>query len=309
MRVIFAGTPEFAVQALDALAGSLHPVVLALTRPDQPTGRGMKSLPSPVKRRATSLGIPVRQPPTLNSSDEQQALTRAGADVMVVAAYGLILPQAVLDIPARGAVNIHASLLPRWRGAAPVQRALLAGDSRTGVTIMQMDAGLDTGPALLCEPEEIAPDDTAGSLSSRLAALGARLVVEALNRMEQGGLRAVPQDQGAATYARKLDKSEAVIDWKATAARVDRQVRAFNPAPGASCRLADMELKIWLAEPLAGPAGLPGTIIAADEAGIVVACGEGALRVRELQRAGGRRLGAAQFLRGTRLTAGLRFTA
>lgn len=303
MRVVFAGTPEFAALALRAIADAGHDIPLVLTQPDRPAGRGMALQPSPVKRLAQELGIAVQQPPSLRDEGAQARLREAGAEVMVVAAYGLILPQAVLDLPRFGCINIHASLLPRWRGAAPIQRAILAGDAETGVCIMQMEAGLDTGPVLLRGSTPIAADDTAASLHDRLAALGAKLAVDCLARLP---LPAEAQPETGVTYAAKLDKAEARIDWSRPAALVDRQVRAFNPVPGAQTQLGETAIKIWKAIPVEGT-GAPGEILAADRGGVVVACGEGALRIGELQKAGGKRLAAAQFLAGMPIVAGERF--
>jgi methionyl-tRNA formyltransferase len=246
----------------------------------------------------------VLQPVTLKDPDALAPLAAVGADVMVVAAYGLILPQAALDVPRHGALNIHASLLPRWRGAAPVQRALLAGDAQSGVCIMQMDAGLDTGPVLLREALPIASDDTAGSLEGRLAVLGARLIQAALADLAQGVLRATPQPTDGVTYARKIGKGEARIDWTRSAAEIDRQIRAFNPSPGAVTRLQGEDIKVWAAAPVPAASAPPGTIIRIERAGIDVACGTGALRLRELQRAGGKHLPADAFLRGHALAPG-----
>jgi methionyl-tRNA formyltransferase len=303
MRVVFAGTPEFAARALDAVAAAGHEVVLVLTQPDRPAGRGMALQPSAVKTAGLALGCEVFQPPTLRDALAQARIAAAGAEIMVVAAYGLILPQAVLDLPRFGCINIHASLLPRWRGAAPIQRALLAGDTETGVCIMQMEAGLDTGPVLLREVLPIAPEDTAGSLHDRLADLGARLAVAALAGLP---MPAQSQAETGVTYAHKIDKSEATIDWSRPAAEIDRQVRAFAPAPGAQAILGGQGVKIWKARPVEG-GGESGTILAVDRDGIVVACGSGALLVSELQKAGGKRLPVRQFLAGHALAAGERF--
>ena len=306
MRVIFAGTPEFAAQALSALLAAGHDLPLVLTQPDRPAGRGMTLQASQVKQLALKHGLPLHQPPSLKSEDARQPLRDAEADVMVVAAYGLILPQAALDIPRLGCINIPASLLPRWRGAAPIQRALLAGDAETGVTIMRMEAGLDTGPMLLGENLPIGNDDTAGTLHDKLAALGARLIVDALPRLERGELPGRPQPADGVTYAAKLDKAEAQLDWRRPAVELGRAVRAFNPFPGATARIDGQTIKVWMAEPVAG-AGEAGTVLAAAAEGIVVACGEGALRLAELQKAGGKRLPAADFLHGFALKAGQRF--
>ena len=294
MKIIFAGTPEFAACALEALAGAGHEIALVLTQPDRPAGRGMALTPSPVKRLALTQGISVFQPATLRDSDAQARIAAVGADVMVVAAYGLILPQAVLDLPRLGCLNIHASLLPRWRGAAPIQRAILAGDQESGVCIMQMEAGLDTGPVLLAGAMPIAPTDSAGTLHDRLAALGADLIVDALARLP---LPARPQPDEGVTYAAKIDKAEAVLDWSLAAAELDRRVRAFNPFPGVQATVGGLPCKVWQARPATGQ-GAPGPVLAADRNGVLVACGDGALLIGELQKAGGKRLPAAQFLAG-----------
>jgi methionyl-tRNA formyltransferase len=303
MRLVFAGTPEFAAAALDSLARAGYAIALVLTQPDRPAGRGLQPAPSAVKRLALELGARVRQPVTLKDEAIQSELRELAPDAMIVAAYGLIVPQAVLDIPRRGCINIHASLLPRWRGAAPIQRAILAGDRKTGISIMQMDAGLDTGPVMLDEAIAIEPDDTAQSLHDKLAVLGARLIVRTLeeNRTPQ------PQDVSRATYAAKLDKKEAAIDWSEAAATIERKVRAFNPVPGAATTHNGAPLKIWGAA--IGPRvdDKPGTVIAADKEGVAVACGDGAsLRITTLQRAGGKRLPAAAFLAGTPIARGER---
>jgi methionyl-tRNA formyltransferase len=311
VRLIYAGTPAFAAVALEALLGAGHEIALVLTQPDRPAGRGMQMQPSPVKRLADARGLVVHQPATLREPAAQAPLAAAGADAMVVAAYGLILPPAVLALPRLGCINIHASLLPRWRGAAPIQRALLAGDAETGITIMQMDAGLDTGPMLLAEPLAIAGDDSAGTLHDRLAALGARLVVTALARLERGELVAVAQPADGASYAARIDKREAELDFARPALELERQVRAFDPVPGAVCRLGDVRVKVWRARALALPGATrampPGAIVALDDRAIVVATGDGLLGLLELQAAGGRRLDAAAFARGHPLRAGARF--
>ncbi len=306
MKLIFAGTPDFAARALDAILAAGHEVALVLTQPDRPSGRGMVLQASPVKQRALAAGIEVFQPPTLKDAAAQARIATVGAELMVVAAYGLILPQAVLDMPRFGCLNIHASLLPRWRGAAPIQRAIIAGDKQTGVCIMQMEAGLDTGPVLLSGVTPINEDDTAATLHDKLAAQGAVLIVEALAKLP---LPAVPQPEEGVTYAAKLDKAEAPLDWRLTATQLQRQVRAFNPFPGALATLAGQPVKVWQAEveTTPGTPGTPGTVFSADKRGIVVACGEGALCLTELQKAGGKRLPAAQFLAGTPLKAGALF--
>jgi methionyl-tRNA formyltransferase len=303
MRTVFAGTPEFAAQALAAVLAAGHDVPLVLTQPDRPAGRGMALQPSAVKRLAMAHGIEVFQPVSLKDGSAQERVADAAPEVMVVAAYGLILPQRVLDLPVHGCLNIHASLLPRWRGAAPIQRALEAGDAETGVCIMQMEAGLDTGPVLLRGVLPVGADETAATLHDRLAELGARLIVEALARLP---LPATPQPAAGVTYAHKIDKAEATVDWRRPADAIDRQVRAFNPFPGAQARLDGQAVKIWRASPLPG-VGEIGTILAVDRSGIVVACGTGALRIEELQKAGGRRLAVREFLAGHALAAGDRF--
>lgn len=303
MRLIFAGTPEFAAQALQAIVDAGHEVALVLSQPDRPAGRGMTLQASPVKQLALEKGIEVFQPLSLKDPAAQQKIAAVNAEVMVVAAYGLILPQVVLDLPHFGCLNIHASLLPRWRGAAPIQRALLAGDAATGVCIMQMEAGLDTGPVLLREAFPIAPDDTSATLHDRLAALGAKLVVEALGKLP---LPAEPQPAEGVTYAHKIEKAEAMIDWTKSAAELDRHLRAFNPFPGAQARFAGQTVKLWRATPVAA-SGEIGQILAVDRSMIVVACGEGALAISELQKAGGKRLPVQQFLAGHPLKVGDRF--
>jgi methionyl-tRNA formyltransferase len=306
LRVLFAGTPEFAARCLATLLESRHEVSSVMTRPDRPSGRGLAPSLSPVKKLAVDRGIRVLQPETLKHPDVRKELELLRPEAIVTAAFGLILPQAVLDIPPRGAINVHASLLPRWRGAAPVQRALLAGDLETGITIMRMEAGLDTGPVLLQVRTPISNSDTAGTLSERLADLGGRLVVRALDALEAGELEAVSQAASGVTYAPKLDKRESLLDWREDAAMVDRRVRAFSPSPGAAARVRSVELKIWACTLAAGK-GNPGEVLGADGRGLCVACGTGALLLTELQRPGGRRLPAAEFLRGFPLSAGDRF--
>lgn len=303
MKIIYAGTPEFAAEALTALLDAGHDVSLVLSQPDRPAGRGMTLQASAVKKVAVARGIEVFQPQTLKDEAAQQRLRDLAPDLMIVAAYGLILPQAVLDIPRLGCINIHASLLPRWRGAAPIQRAILAGDSETGVCIMQMEAGLDTGPVLLSGRLPIAADDNARTLHDKLAALGASLVVDAVARLP---LPALPQSEEGTTYASKLDKSEAPLDWRCPATVLARQVRAFDPFPGATANLDGALIKVWQAAPAAG-SGVPGSILAVDREGVVVACGEGALRLTELQKAGGKRLPVAQFLAGSKIAVGQSF--
>lgn len=303
MRLIFAGTPDFSAQALAAILAAGHQVELVLTQPDRPSGRGMALRASPVKELALASGIEVFQPPTLRDVAAQEHVRAIGADVMVVAAYGLILPQAVLDMPRKGCINIHASLLPRWRGAAPIQRAILAGDSETGVCIMQMGAGLDTGPVLLSGALPIKDDDTAGSLHDKLADLGARLIVETLGKLP---LPSCPQPEAGVTYAAKIEKSEAALDWRLPARQLARQVRAFNPFPGATAAFGGGSIKIWQAE-VSASVGSPGHVISADRSGVVVACGEGSLSLSVLQKAGGKRLPVSQFLAGTPILPGASF--
>ena len=303
MKLIFAGTPEFAAKALSALIDAGHEIALVLTQPDRPAGRGMALQPSAVKKVALEHGLEIFQPLSLKDVEAQARLAAVAAEVMVVAAYGLILPQAVLDLPAFGCLNIHASLLPRWRGAAPIQRALLAGDAETGVCIMQMEAGLDTGPVLLREAFPITSDDTTASLHDRLADLGARLIVDALTRLP---LAALPQPEAGVTYAHKIEKAEALIDWRKTAAELDRHLRAFNPFPGAQARFGGQLVKLWQATPVSAD-GQAGEVLAIDRERVLIACGQGALAVSELQKAGGKRLPVQQFLAGHPLKVGDRF--
>ena len=304
LRVAFAGTPPFAASALAAILDADHEVVLALTQPDRPQGRGLKLAPSAVKTLAVERGLTVLQPPTLKALPPPAG---ARPDVLIVAAYGLILPEAMLNWPRHGAINIHASLLPRWRGAAPIQRALLAGDEETGISIMQMDPGLDTGPVIARTVVPIAPRDTAGTLTARLAAGGAEAIVRTLAQLSKTGvLASQPQDGTAATYAGKIGRAEAAIRWNDDAVTIDRVVRALNPAPGAFATLQGVTIKIWAAEPTEGM-GRPGEIISADGNGLLAACGSGALRISELQRAGGRRLSAASFLDGYSVAPGATF--
>ncbi len=305
MKLIFAGTPQFAAIALDALVTAGFDIALVLTQPDRPAGRGMRTLPSAVKTLALTRHLPLAQPASLREAEIQARLRSISAEFMVVAAYGLILPAALLAIPPRGCLNIHASLLPRWRGAAPVQRALLAGDRETGITIMQMDTGLDTGAMLLQERIAISDDDTAQTLQDKLAQLGARCIISALRQLPAP--RA--QDPAAASYAQKISKREAAIDWSRSASDICRQIRAFNPAPGAATSWDGVTLKLWRAEPVALAGHAPGTIARADAHGIVVAAGSGAVQITELQRAGAKRLAAAAFLAGSALVPGARLGA
>jgi methionyl-tRNA formyltransferase len=298
LRVAFAGTPDFAVPPLEALRASAHTLVGVLTQPDRPKGRGQQLAASPVKQAAQRHGLPVLQPQSLKNEAARTELAALRPDVLVVVAYGLILPQAVLDLPRLGCVNIHASLLPRWRGAAPIQRAILAGDAETGVSIMQMDAGLDTGPVLLKQRISIAENDTGGSLHDKLAALGAPALLEALQGLEAGTLRAEPQPSTGATYAEKLQKAEAPIDWSHEASAIERQVRAFNPWPVAETRLGGEQLRIFMARAQSEGtnSAAHGTVVAARDDAIIVACGSGSLSITELQRAGKRRVTAREFL-------------
>lgn len=305
MNVIFAGTPAFAASALAALLDAGHRVPLVLTQPDRPAGRGLKSQPSAVKQLALLRQLELAQPASLKDEAVIAQIAQLKADVMVVAAYGLMIPSRLLSVPRLGCLNIHASLLPRWRGAAPIQRAILAGDRETGVTIMQMDEGLDTGAMLLKTKVAIDDRDTANSLHDRLAEAGARLIVRALREMP---LVPEPQNPAASCYAAKITRAEAAIDWTKPAAEIDRLVRAFNPVPGAHTLCDGQPLKIWQAEPVAGIAAgaVPGTVQKADAGVIEVATGAGILRLLELQRAGGRRLAAQAFLAGMPSIAGAR---
>ncbi|TAM86753.1 MAG: methionyl-tRNA formyltransferase [Candidimonas sp.] len=309
MRIAFAGTPEFARSALDALIAAGHTVPLVLTQPDRPAGRGLKSLPSAVKKAAVAAGIPVIQPRGLRADGRfpddataaRDALLRAAPQLMVVAAYGLILPRAVLALPPYGCFNIHASLLPRWRGAAPIQRAIEAGDACTGITIMRMDDGLDTGDMVVVNALPIDREATAASLHDALALLGARSVLSAIAALEAGTLTATPQPASGITYATKLRKSEAPLDFSAPVALLERRIRAFNPIPGATMPLPGLRepVKVWRACVLPGAAQLPpGHVQAVSAQGIDVAAVDGVLRILELQKAGGRRQPVAQFVRG-----------
>lgn len=299
MRIVFAGTPEFAAQHLEALLQAGYQVEAVYTQPDRPAGRGQKLMPSPVKQLALQHGLPVMQPATLRDAEAQHALAALQPDLMVVVAYGLILPQAVLDTPRLGCINSHASLLPRWRGAAPIQRAIEAGDSESGVTVMQMEAGLDTGPMLLKVSTPIGPSDTGGSLHDRLAALGAQAVVEAVARLQAGALPGERQDDTLATYAHKLSKDEARLDWQRPAAELERLVRAFNPWPICHSSLAGDVLKVHAARLVPGQ-GEPGRILAVGKDGLTVACGTGALQLTRLQLPGGKPLDFADLYNSRR---------
>ncbi|MGQ0502844.1 MAG: methionyl-tRNA formyltransferase [Panacagrimonas sp.] len=309
MRLVFAGTPAFSVPALDALAAAGHDIVGIYTQPDRPSGRGQKLNASPVAIRALALGLPVFKPERLRGNEAAIAALRAlHADCMVVVAYGLILPQAVLDVPRRGCLNIHASLLPRWRGAAPIQRAVLAGDGETGVTIMRMDAGLDTGPMLLRESLPIAPGTTAGSLQDQLAVLGARMIVAALERLDDPSFVAIDQPREGVTYASKLSKDEARLNFSLAAPELVRRIHGYNPMPGAWCELGGERIKLLRATsgPNEGATREPGEIAALGPAGLDIATGSGVLRVIELQRPGGRPA-APQIAFGGKAPPGARF--
>jgi methionyl-tRNA formyltransferase len=308
MKLVFAGTPPFAAAALAALIAAGHEIVLVLTQPDRMSGRGLHEKPSAVKTLAATHSLPIFQPEHLKDATAVAQIAAVRPDLMVVAAYGLILPQNVLDIAPLGALNIHASLLPRWRGAAPIQRAILAGDMQTGVCIMQMDAGLDTGAVLRCQTVEIAADDTAGTLLDKLTVTGARLAVDVIADLERGPVAAHAQPAEGLTYAAKIQKREARIDWQAPAHSVERLVRAFNPVPGAVTRVGGGDVKVWRATACPG-SGAPGQVLSVDPEGIRVACADGAVRLLELQRAGGRRQPADEFVRGAVLRVGDFFEA
>ena len=297
LRIVFAGTPDFAVPALDALHAAGHELAAVYTQPDRPAGRGQSLNESPVKRRAVELGLPLEQPATLRTAEAAADLAAYRPELMVVVAYGLILPPAILAVPRLGCWNIHASLLPRWRGAAPIQRAILAGDTTTGITIMQMDAGLDTGPMLLVRPLPIGVRENGGQLHDRLAALGAESIVAAVEQFLAGRLATVRQPDEGATYAAKIRKQEAIIDWRQSSVQIDRQVRAFNPWPVAETRWQGQQLRIWQAESVAADGdGEPGRVLEAAGGRLLVAAGEGALQLHRVQLAGRRAMTAAEFL-------------
>jgi methionyl-tRNA formyltransferase len=311
LRVGFAGTPDFARRALEAIHAAGFTIPLVLTRPDKPSGRGLAVAVSPVKAFANGRGIAVLQPPTLGTPEGRNEVLAHPVDVLVVAAYGLILPPAVLAWPRHGCLNIHASLLPRWRGAAPIQRAIEAGDATTGITIMQMDEGLDTGPVVASREVPIGPTDTAGDLHDRLAAIGAAMIVDALSLLDRdGSLPSFPQPAEGATYAARIGPGDARVDWSGDADAVARRIRALDPAPGAYTLLEGTVVKLWRSVPLPVSASAPpGTVLAASPAGIDVACGVGSLRILELQRAGGRRLPASALVAGRFVAPGARFVA
>ncbi|MBU2959530.1 methionyl-tRNA formyltransferase [Citreicella sp. C3M06] len=298
MRVIFMGTPEFSVPVLDALIEAGHEIAAVYCQPPRPAGRGKKDRPTPVHARAEALGLTVRHPVSLKSAEEQARFAALNADVAVVVAYGLILPQAVLDAPSKGCLNIHASLLPRWRGAAPIHRAIMAGDAQTGICIMQMEAGLDTGPVLMRKSIPIGAEDTTGELHDRLSALGATLITEALDALNT--LRPTPQPEDGVTYASKIDKSEAAIDWTRPAEDISRQIRGLSPFPGAWTMFGNERIKLLGARPADG-AGVPGEAL--DDA-FTLACGTGALRITRAQRAGKGAQDAETFLRGMAIRRG-----
>jgi methionyl-tRNA formyltransferase len=308
LKIIFSGTPEFAAIALEILLEQKHRIVGVLTQPDRQSGRGLQFLPSPVKQLATKHGICSFQPTTLKNQEIQHQLSELNADLMIVAAYGLILPKAVLEIPKYGCLNIHASILPRWRGAAPIQRAILAGDNKTGITIIEMDEGLDTGKMLLKEECIIAANDTAASLQGKLARIGGQLAAKALIELKQGGLNALTQDSSVATYAAKLNKAEARLDWSENAIQLERAVRAYQPYPIAHSYFNEIQLKILKVSIIENMSGKPGSVLYVDKNAIVVACGQGALALEVLQRPGGKVLPCSQFLQGFPVVAGENFT-
>ena len=302
MRVVFAGTPPFAARALEAIAAAGHEIPLVLTQPDRPSGRGLKLTASAVAESAATRNLRLAKPESVKAEEPQELLRSVAPDVMVVAAYGLLLPKAVLAIPRRGCLNIHASLLPRWRGAAPIQRAILAGDVHTGVAIVQMEEGLDTGPVLLEREIAIGPRETTGSLTAKLAQLGADAIVQALANLD--ALHPRPQDASHATYASKIAKAEAQLDWNEACDALDRKVRAFDPAPGAQAMVEGEAVKIWAAHPVRHVEGKAGEIARVEGESLVVACGQGGLSLDVVQRPGGRKMSAAEFRRGKALGAG-----
>jgi methionyl-tRNA formyltransferase len=307
MRLIFAGTPPFAASALAALHAAGHDIALVLTQPDRPAGRGQKLKPSAVAETAIAMGLTVQKPATLRDEAIQQTLRTVNADVMVVVAYGLLLPRAVLDIPKHGCLNIHGSLLPRWRGAAPVQRAIEAGDSETGIDIMQMDEGLDTGPVLLERRVDIAPDETTATLFAKLTDVAASAIVDALATFDE--LTPRHQRSEGISYAKKIEKSEARIDWSQPANVIERRLRAFDPFPGCEAMLDGQSLKIWRADLMKNDSNAaPGQVIAATHEQLIVACGQGALALRTVQKPGGKRVSIGEFLRAPPILSGAQFT-
>jgi methionyl-tRNA formyltransferase len=296
MRLIFAGTPDFSVPVLQALLDSDHLLVAVYTQPDRPAGRGRKLIPGPIKQLAARHGIPVFQPVRLGDPQVLEQIAALNPDLMVVVAYGLILPQAALDIPRRGCVNLHASLLPRWRGAAPIQRAILAGDRETGVCLMQMEAGLDSGPVLAEVRTEIRASENAGSLHDRLSQLAADLLSTNLDALERGTLTPRQQDPQRVSYATKLEKDEAMLDWRQAAVQLERQVRAFNPWPVAQTRYHGEVLRVWEAHAIEGTDSVPGAVVYAGKQGIDVACGSGRLRLLQIQLPGGKRMKSQDFI-------------
>lgn len=307
MRILFAGTPAFAASALEALLRAGHEVVAVLTQPDRPANRGQRPSVSAVKSLALERHLPVLQPASLKPANVVANLEPLRPDVTVVAAYGMIVPRQVLNIPSLGSINIHASLLPRWRGAAPIERAILAGDRETGISIMKMDEGLDTGPVLMQRTITVEDGDTAGSVHDKLASLGAQMIVESLPLYAQGELKTSPQPEAGVTYAKKIDKTEAKVAWEKTAMEVSRQIRAFNPAPGAFALLHGEPLKLWMAKAREEPTGAAGSVLAVTPEAVIVACGAGSVALSEMQRPGGRRQSAGEFARGFRIAPGMCF--
>ncbi|MEZ5932268.1 MAG: methionyl-tRNA formyltransferase [Alphaproteobacteria bacterium] len=306
LRLVYMGTADFAVPALRALARSRHEILAVYTQPARPAGRGMQARPSPIERAAAELGLPIRTPVTLREISEQEALAALDVDLAVVAAYGLLLPQAILDIPRLGCINLHGSCLPRWRGAAPIQRAIMAGDEETGITIIQMEAGLDTGPMLAMERVAITPETTASTLHDRLAALAAEMIVPMVDRLAEGPVIGTPQPEQGSTYARKIEKEEGRIDWGQPADVIDRKLRALNPWPGCFTLFGGQRLRLLAGEVQSGASAgsAAGTVL--DDA-LRVACGDGVLRITRLQKAGGKPMDAEAFLRGQPVPAGTRF--
>lgn len=307
MRLVFAGTPDFAATILTTLVSRGHSITLVLTQPDRPSGRGLRSVASAVKQAAQGAGLAVRQPATLKDAGLQSELAAVPADAWIVAAYGLILPKAILEAPPYGCINVHASLLPRWRGAAPIQRAIMAGDAETGVSIMRMDEGLDTGPVYLNRVVAIGAEENAGSLHDRLAIAGADALCEVLEALARDAIAPVPQPADGACYAPKLTRADTEIDWTASAQDIARRVRALDPTPGAATMLGGHALKIWRAVAGASSApAAPGEVLETGDRGLIVRCGQGALAIVELQRAGARRMPITEFLRGVKVPAGTR---